>query len=181
MRTSCSSCPGVSKRIHGDILRAVSHLDDLEDAFIGFDSKLRRLSRSISVIDESSSYLKHHRSTNAHDRALDSLISMTTIDPHMEHVLEMPISAKHFDRIRSAFNKLQSSIGELDAESQDMNRMRAVRDARYVTKLAGRHAHALTRSLARPDFLTRALHSFVRQAEIGDHSVTFCVQGDRVL
>ncbi len=121
---------GVSKRIHADILRAVSHLDDLEDAFLGFDSKLRRLSKSISVIDESSSYLKHHRSTNAQDNALDALIRMTTIDAHVEHVLEAPISSKHFDRIQAAFNKLQSSIGALEAENQDTNRMRAVRDAR---------------------------------------------------
>lgn len=128
---------GTSKRIHRDILRAVSHLDDLEDAFIGFDSKLRRLSKSISVIDESSSYLKHHRSTHAQDNELDSLISMTTIDAHMEHVLETPISSKHFDRIRAAFNKLQSSIGALGTENQDMNKMRAVQDARYVSKRAG--------------------------------------------
>ena len=125
---------GVSKRIHADILKAVSHLDDMEDAFLGFDAKLRRLSKSISVIKESSGYLKNHRSTNARDSLLDSLISMTTIDSHVEHVLETPISVKHFDRIRTAFMKLQASIEALENENQDTNQMRAVRDAKQRMK-----------------------------------------------
>lgn len=119
----------VSRRIHSDVLSAVSDLDDLEDAFHGqFDATLRHVPKS--VVEESSRYLQHHRSTNAHDVKLEALIAMTTIDPGLEHVLiDSPISMKHLDRIRAAFLKLQGSMGALDSENQDGN-VRAVRDAR---------------------------------------------------
>ena len=117
----------VSRRVHSDVLSAVSDLDDLEDAFHGqFDAKLRHVPKS--VIDESSRYLQHHR--YAHDVKLEALIAMTTIDPGLEHVLiDSPISMKHLDRIRAAFLKLQGSMDALDSEDQDGN-VRAVRDAR---------------------------------------------------
>ena len=113
---------GVSKRIHNDVLEAVSHLDDLEDAFLGFDAQLRHVSKSISVIDESSSYLKQHHTKNAHDSRLDALIKLTKVDPSIEHVLlETPISVRHIGRIREAFLKLQESIEALESENRDAN------------------------------------------------------------